>query len=75
MHSLPGVGRNHHYRQQMTCFVNVILREELASSRSLVERLSGLGNGWGRALPLASAMIVTALSAAITLKGLASYWG
>jgi ABC-type nickel/cobalt efflux system permease component RcnA len=44
-------------------------------SRSLVERLGDLGSRWTSALPLISAVIVTALGFGITLRGLATYLG
>jgi ABC-type nickel/cobalt efflux system permease component RcnA len=55
--------------------VLIIIGILLVRSRSLVERFAGVGDRWGRALPLASAIIVTALGLAITLRGLVSFQG
>lgn len=45
----------------------------LVRSRSLVERFGGLSSRWSSALPLGSAMIVTALGVGIAFGGLSSY--
>ncbi len=45
----------------------------LVRSRSLVERVGGLGSRWSGGLPLGSAVIVTALGVGMTLTGLATY--
>jgi len=45
----------------------------LVRSRSLLERFGGIGGRWSGALPLCSAVIVTALGAGIALNGLATY--
>lgn len=47
----------------------------LVRSRALLERFGGIGGRWSRALPLVSAVIVTALGVGITLSGLATYLG
>lgn len=47
----------------------------LVRARTLVERVGGLGGRWSAALPLASALIVTALGLGIVYGGLASYVG
>jgi len=47
----------------------------LVRSRALVERVAGRGRRWSRALPLASAVIVTTLGAGVTLSGLITYLG
>jgi ABC-type nickel/cobalt efflux system permease component RcnA len=47
----------------------------LVRSRSLIERFGGISRRWSSALPLCSAVIVTALGVAITLSGLATYLG
>ena len=47
----------------------------LVRARGLVERLGGIGGRWSAALPLASALIVTALGIGIALSGLATYLG
>ena len=47
----------------------------LVRSRLLVERLGGVSSRWSGALPLVSAVIVTALGVGITLRGLVTYLG
>ncbi len=47
----------------------------LVRSRSLVERVGGIGSRWSSAVPLASAVLVTALGVGITVSGLLSYLG
>ncbi|HEY0733282.1 MAG TPA: hypothetical protein VGD69_00095 [Herpetosiphonaceae bacterium] len=47
----------------------------LVRSRALVERMGGLSSRWSRAIPLFSAVLVTALGLGITLSGLATYLG
>ena len=47
----------------------------LVRSRSLLERFGGASRTWSSALPLASAVIVTILGAAIAIKGLVTYLG
>ena len=53
--------------------VLIIIGVLLVRSRALVERFGGMSKGWGSALPLASAVIVTALGLGIMLRGLVSY--
>jgi len=55
--------------------VLIIIGILFVRSRWLVERFGGIGNRWSSALPLISAVIVTALGAGITLRGLATYLG
>jgi ABC-type nickel/cobalt efflux system permease component RcnA len=55
--------------------VLIVIGILLVRSRSLVERLGGIGSRWSSALPLASALIVTTLGVGITLSGLATYLG
>jgi ABC-type nickel/cobalt efflux system permease component RcnA len=55
--------------------VLIIIGVLLVRSRALVERLGGIGTRWSSALPIISAMIVTALGIGITLSGLAKYLG
>ena len=47
----------------------------LVRSRSLVERFGGSDSRWSSAVPLASAVLVTALGGGITVSGLLSYLG
>ena len=47
----------------------------LVRSRSLVERVGGIGSRWSSAVPLASAVLVTALGVGITVSGCLSYLG
>ena len=47
----------------------------LVRSRSLLERFGGWGSRWSSAVPLASAVLVTALGVGITVSGLLSYLG
>ncbi|HEY0606229.1 MAG TPA: hypothetical protein VGD58_25125 [Herpetosiphonaceae bacterium] len=47
----------------------------LVRSRALVERMGDLSSRWSRAIPLFSAVLVTALGISITLSGLATYLG
>lgn len=53
--------------------VLIVIGILLVRSRSLLERIGGMGGRWSVALPLVSALIVTALGAAIAVKGLAAY--
>ena len=55
--------------------VLIIIGILLVRSRSLVERFGGAAGRWSSALPLFSALIVTALGLGITLSGLATYLG
>src|SRR5436190_20304468 len=55
--------------------VLIIIGILLVRSRSLVERFGGINGRWTGALPLISAVIVTALGVGITLSGLATYLG
>ena len=55
--------------------VLIVIGILLVRSRSLVEHFGGLGGRWSRALPLVSAVIVTALGVGITIGGLATYLG
>ena len=55
--------------------VLIVIGILLVRSRSLVERFGGLGGRWSRALPLVSAVIVTALGVGITIGRLATYLG
>lgn len=45
----------------------------LVRSRSLIERVAGLGGRWSGGLQLGSAAIVTALGAVIAIKGVLAY--
>lgn len=47
----------------------------LVRSRALLDRVGGAGSAWGRAVPLASAVIVTLLGLGITLGGLSRSLG
>ncbi len=47
----------------------------LVRARALLERFGGLGGRWSRALPLASAVMVTVLGIGIVLSGLTAYLG
>ncbi len=47
----------------------------LVRSRSLLERVGGFSSRWSRALPLASAVIITVLGIGIMLSGLVVYVG
>ena len=51
--------------------VLIVIGILLVCSRALVECLGSIDSRWSKALPLASAMIVTVLG--ITLSGLAAY--
>lgn len=53
--------------------VLIIIGILLVRSRSLVERFGGISGRWSRALPLASAVIVTVLGVGITVSGLVTY--
>ncbi|MCB0171886.1 MAG: hypothetical protein KDJ97_15170 [Anaerolineae bacterium] len=55
--------------------VLIVIGVLLVRSRGLVDRLGGIGSRWSRALPLASAVIVTALGVGIMLSGLTTYLG
>ena len=55
--------------------VLIVIGILLVRSRSLLERFAGANRSWSSALPLASAVIVTVLGAAITIKGLITYLG
>jgi len=55
--------------------VLIVIGILLVRSRSLLERFAGANRSWSSALPLASAVIVTVLGAAITIKGLLTYLG
>ena len=55
--------------------VLIVIGILLVRSRSLVERFGAIDNRWKKALPLASAVIVTMLGIGITLSGLAAYLG
>jgi ABC-type nickel/cobalt efflux system permease component RcnA len=55
--------------------VLIVIGILLVRSRSLLERFGGVSSRWSSALPLASAVIVTALGAFITIKGLVTYLG
>jgi hypothetical protein len=55
--------------------VLIVIGILLVCSRSLVERLGGIGSRWSSVLPLARAGIVTALAVGITLSDLATYLG
>ena len=55
--------------------VAIVIGVLLVRSRGLVDRLGGIGSRWSRALPLASAVIVTALGVGIMLSGLTTYLG
>jgi ABC-type nickel/cobalt efflux system permease component RcnA len=55
--------------------VLIVIGILLVRSRSLLERFGGVSSRWSNALPLASAVIVTALGAFITIKGLVTYLG
>jgi nickel/cobalt transporter (NicO) family protein len=50
--------------------VLIVIGILLVRSRSLLERLGGVSSCWSSALPLVSAVIVTALGVGITLGGL-----
>ena len=53
--------------------VLIVIGLLLVRSRALLERLGGVGSGWSSALPLVSAVIVTALGVGITLGGLTTF--
>ena len=55
--------------------VLIVIGVLLVRSRGLVERLGGSGSRWSRVLPLASAVLVTALGIGLTLSGLTTYLG
>ena len=55
--------------------VLIVIGILLVRSRSLVDRFGGVGSRWVSALPLASAVIVTALGVGITLSGLVTFLG
>ena len=55
--------------------VLIVIGVLLVRSRSLLERFGGASSRWSSALPLASAVIVTVLGAAIAVKGLVTYLG
>ncbi len=53
--------------------VLIVIGILLVRSRSLVDRLGGVGSRWTTWLPLASAVIVTVLGASMAFGGLAAY--
>ena len=55
--------------------VLIVIGILLVRSRALVERFGGLGSRWSRLLPLASAVIVTALGLVIVFSGLVNVLG
>lgn len=55
--------------------VLIVIGILLVRSRALVKRFGGMGSRWSSALPLASAVIVTALGVGVTLSGLIAYLG
>ena len=55
--------------------VLIIIGILLVRSKSLFDRLGGLGGRWQKLLPIASAVIVTLLGVGIIAKGLLAYLG
>ena len=55
--------------------VLIVIGILLVRSRALAERFGGLGSRWSRLLPLASAVIVTALGLVIVFSGLVNFSG
>lgn len=53
--------------------VLIIIGILLVRSKSLLERLGGVGGRWQHLLPVASAIIVTLLGVGIVLKGAIAY--